>query len=343
MDYNGTHWTTIAELMGLIADGNAGTAVAISDDGKRVVYGAPGTNTGGYVAMYEENAVGSWDMVGNILGGFNGTTSFGSSLALSSDGHVVAIGDKYADLTETMTDVGTIRAFRETNHTWSQMGQVINGNEANDLLGWSVAISDDGLRVAASAIGAGGLRGEVRVFDIQDDAWVQVGQNLTGETDRETFGASIALGRNGTVIAIGATGYSKKRSSAGRVLAYSLDSTSQTWNVLGEPIDGDNSFDRFGSAVALSDEGDILVIGSPQNDAFGSNAGFAKVMQYGTTGWVQLGSKLGRSDSEGGLYGSTVAVSSDGSRFVAGAPELTYDGKLSKVGRVWVYERMEIE
>jgi hypothetical protein len=346
LGFNGTDWATNVELYGLEADSKAGTAVVISEDGKRVAFGAPGTSKeGGYVVVYQEESEGVWEMVGDILGGIalNGTSAFGTSLAFSSDGGILAVGDKYASIGEALPDVGTLRMYQLVSDAWVPLGQDLYGMGANELFGWSIALSDDGQRVAASALGADNLRGEVRIFDFVDDNWVQAAPSLSGELERENFGAAVALGNGGDVIAIGAIGYSNNGIGVGRVRTYKYDADAVVWRPMGEPIDGDAQFDRLGSAVALSAAGDTLAIGSPENDEFGTNAGFVKIMRYDGSSWVQVGSKLGRPDSEGGLFGSSIALSSDGKQLVGGAPELTYDGKLSKVGRAWVYERVDTD
>lgn len=346
MDFNGTGWATTFELHGHEVDGNAGTAVVISEDGKRVAFGAPGTADGGYVAMYQEESDGKWEMLGDILDGsaLVGTSAFGTSLALSSNGEILAVGDQYASFGETSTDVGTVRMYHNVDGTWAQLGQELHGRGANELFGWSIALSRDGRRLAASAVGSDRLRGEVRVFDFEnEDNWVQVGPSLFGEKVRETFGVSLALGNDGGIMAVGSNGYSEKGTSVGRVIAYNYDAVAKVWMPMGEPMNGDAQFDRFGSAVALSIAGDTLAIGSPENDTFGKNAGFVKIMRYDGSSWTQVGSKLGRLDSEGGLFGQSIALSSDGSHVVGGAPALTYDGKLSKVGRVWVYEQVDTD
>lgn len=344
LDYNGTDWTLVAELSGLEAGGNAGTTVAISQDGKRVAFGAPNTPSGGYVAIYQQELDGMWQLVGDLLGGLlNGTTAFGTSLSFSADGLVIAVGDKYADSRGSLNKTGAVRLYQQVDLSWKQLGQDIQGQAVDELFGWSVALSQDGKRVAASAVGADSLKGTVRIFDFQDDTWVQTGSSLSGDTDRETFGAALALGKNGGILAIGATGYSQKGSGVGRVRTYEYDDISRDWKLMSDPIDGDEQFDRFGSAVALSVGGDIMAIGSPENDDFGMNSGFIRILRYDGSKWIPVGSKLGRQDGKGGLFGSSIAMSTDGKKIVGGAPELTYDGKLSKVGRVWAYEREDTD
>ena len=344
MDYNGTDWTLVQDLSGFEADGRAGTAVAISQDGTRVAVGAPGTSQGGYAAIYDGSADGEWSLLGEILRGdnFTGAAAFGSTLALSAAGDTLVVGDIRSRVGDDLPDAGIVRVFGYDGAIWTQIGSDIPGTRADELFGWSVALSDDGKRVASSAIGTEGSKGEVRIFDLKDGGWHQVGATLIGETEGERFGFSISLGGSGDRIAVGAPGHSVKKGGtlrdSGRVRSFAYDADDNDWKLAGQPIDGENQSDQFGSAVAMSYDGSTLAIGSPQSSIFGSSAGFVKITKLDKNEWVPIGSILGRVDGDGGLFGSSVDISADGMRVVGGAPDFTYDGKLSKVGLAWAYQ-----
>ena len=344
MDYNGTDWTLVQDLSGFEADGRAGTAVAISQDGTRVAVGAPGTSGGGYTAIYSGSANGEWSLLGEILreDNFTGTKAFGSTLALSAAGDTVVVGDIQANVGDNVPDAGIVRVYGYDGTKWTQIGSDIPGTTAEELFGWSVALSDDGKRVAASAIGTGGSKGEVRIFDLKDGEWHQVGATLIGETEGERFGFSISLGESGNRIAVGAPGHSAKKGvilrDSGRVRSFAYDADDDEWKLVGQPIDGENQADQFGSAVAMSYDGSTVAIGSPQSSIFGATAGFVQIIKLDQDAWVPIGSILGRLDGDGGLFGSSVDISADGMRVVGGAPDFTYDGKLSKAGLAWAYQ-----
>ena len=64
--------------------------------------------------------------------------------------------------------------------------------------------------------------------------------------------------------------------STGRVHVYQW--MSKTWEPLGSTLDGAGGGDGFGFSLALSDDGTILAVGAPFNDAGGSNAGHVRVL-----------------------------------------------------------------
>ena len=50
-----------------------------------------------------------------------------------------------------------------------------------------------------------------------------------------------------------------------------------TWSQLGQDIDGENSSDKFGHSVSLSQDGSILAIGANGNDGNGINSGYVRM------------------------------------------------------------------
>jgi hypothetical protein len=319
------------------------TTLSLSQDGKRVAVGAPSWENSGYVAVYEELEWGNWTLVGNVLaGGDYAGESFGGSLGLSADGKILAVGDKLADGDDGVADVGKVRVFHELNSTWTKMGTDILGETGGDLFGWSLSVSGDGTRFAASALGADGFAGNLRAFDFDGESWVQIGQSLTGETERENFGTSVALSSDATTLAVGATGYSRQGMDVGvgRIRTFRLDNSEgeTRWIPLGEPIEGTNKFDAFGTSVALSSDGNVLAGGGPENDAFGENCGHVQVMKLDGDSWEPIGSVLGSTETAGGQFGFAVTLSADASRLASAAPFTNFDGFISDVGQVWVYD-----
>ena len=109
----------------------------------------------------------------------------GTSVSLSADGSVVAVGSPYADTT-TGIDSGQMRVFSWTGSVWSQLGSPIFGESVGDRSGWSTSMSADGTTVAIGAPynnGANGIgSGQVRVYKWSGSAWGAVGTvDIDGE------------------------------------------------------------------------------------------------------------------------------------------------------------------
>jgi hypothetical protein len=93
---------------------------------------------------------GSWEKLGEDIVG-DGDISIngaGQSLALSEDGNMLVMGffNAVCDLGQ---NCGRVRILSFKSGSWSQIGQDIFGRQPNVNLGLSVAITNDGLTVAA--------------------------------------------------------------------------------------------------------------------------------------------------------------------------------------------------
>ena len=120
----------------------------------------------GHVRIYE-NQSGTWVQIGQDIDGEATVDLSGSSVSLSSDGTIVAIGATGND--ENGSNSGHVRVFENQSGTWVQIGQDINGETAGDGSGSSVSLSSAGTIVAIGAYGNDGNidgSGQVRVYDL---------------------------------------------------------------------------------------------------------------------------------------------------------------------------------
>jgi hypothetical protein len=337
---NGTTWEELVEIPGLFPGAFSGTNIALSEDGSRVAIGAPFSNSDdrtGYVAVYE-GFDDTWTLVGDIISNNNNTgEEFGGSIGFSGDGLTVAIGGRYSD-SNGIEDAGVVRIFTEYNDTWVQLGDDMFGSTLGQQFGRAVTLSGDGNRVAVSSLGIDG--GNVQAFDFDGSSWVKVGSTLQGESAGEVFGASIAFSQDGSILATGATGYSRggEKPGVGIVRPFEFDAVSREWSPFGQPIEGENQLDSFGRSIALSSGGDIMAVGASDNQNFCDNCGHIQVFQKQEDIWNRIGSQLGTNETDGGQLGFSVAISSDGSQVVGGAPSSKYDGFRTNVGHVFVFE-----
>ncbi len=191
-----------------------------------------------------------------------------------------------------------------------------------------VAISGDGNRV--------GIIGETlaiaRIYDLVNGDWVQVGTDISF-TNGGTHHNSISLSPDGNRIALGG--------ATNTVQVYEL--MAGDWTQMGSNINGENTSDRFGTSVALSANGSILAVGAPHNNnANGAFAGHVRVFEWSENSWMQIGIDLDGvyADEE---FGTSVALSDDGTRLVAGAPYYTGRSTLDSMGVLRIFDYIESE
>ena len=337
--------TTAWEQLGLDIDGEAagdasGYSVSISDDGTRVAIGAYGNDgngtTAGHVRVYQWDGA-TWGQLGADIDGEEAGEQSGGSVSLSGDGTRVAIGAPLNDVGGTSTNAGHVRVYQWDGATWGQLGADIDGEEAGDKSGASVSLTDNGTRVAISAIdnNVGGTRndaGHVRVYQWDGATWGQLGADIDGEAADDQSGYFVSISGDGTRVGIGAPFNDDVGDKAGHVRVFGWSGTA--WDQLGLDIDGEAAEDYSGYSVSLSGDGTRVAIGAPYNDGGGDKAGHVRMFGWSGTAWDQVGADID-GESAGDYSGFSVSISTDGTRVSISAPD--NDGTGSQAGHVRVF------
>ena len=222
-------WTKIgSDIEGEAEEDLFGWSVSLSSDGSIVAIGAPHHYGNGYhsghVHLYQNNND-IWTQIGTDIEAETPNDKFGTSVSLSSDGSIVAIGAPHND--ENGNDSGHVRIFQNINEIWTQIGADIDGETAGDLSGWSVDLSSNGLIVAIGAIendGNGNKSGHVRIYQNINGNWTQRGTDIDGESENDESGYSVSLSSNGSIVAIGAPLNDGNGSFPGHVRLYMNES-----------------------------------------------------------------------------------------------------------------------
>ena len=271
---NGT-WTQLGgDIYGEASQDDSGSSVSLSSDGRRIAIGAQGNDGNGFlsghVRVYEWGN-NTWNQIGQDIDGETRYHYSGRSVSLSSDGTRVAIGAPGGF--NGFYSSGEVRIFELINNTWTQIGQVIDGEAPGDGSGGSVSLSSDGTRVAIGAPGNDGEdgllggttvgSGHVRVYELSNGTWTQIGDDIDGEALGDGSGSSVSLSSDGTRVAIGAPGNDGGGNDSGHVRVYEWDRG--TWTQLKLDIDGEAAEDSSG-VVSLSGDGTRVAIGAPLND-----------------------------------------------------------------------------
>jgi len=205
--------------------------------------------------------------------------------------------------------------------SWVQLGQDLVG-DVSDQNGISVSLSADGTIVAIGANSHDGNssssldnRGRTRIYQYSSNTWIQLGEDLSGDTGDHS-GGSVSLSADGTIVAIGAPYHDVgSDTNEGRTRIYQYSSS--TWIQLGQDLIGDDS-DYSGFSVSLSADGTIVAIGATDHDVSGNNnEGRTRIYQYSSNTWIQLGQDL--IEDDGDSSGISVSLSADGTIVAIGA------------------------
>ena len=304
-------------LNGTAAASRFGEAVAINLAGNVLAVGAPNTTTNtGRVIVYA-NSGGTWSQRGAIIEKLSETNAkAGSSVAISSDGNVVVIGSPNFGASSNR---GKVTTWRWNGTAWVEFGNAIESSIASTFFGKRVACNSAGTTIAFSSDLNGGT---VHAYELINDAWVQLGTPIIGLSATDANGTGIALNSVGDILAIGAPGNDSGGTNFGQTRVFKLN-TSKQWIAYGSPINGKSADDASGTRVALSADGNTLVIGSPDASSVGLvTNGRVSVYQYINSVWKLVAGDInGTSASE--KSGSALAITSDASKILIGAPNFT--------------------
>lgn len=298
-DWNVTSnsWTQIGiDIYAEASGDSAGMSLALSNDGSVLAIGAPysdgasagrTTENAGQVRIFAWSVGASmWTQLGTDIDGENYYDFAGTSVALSGDGAVVAIGAPYNDgsgakdvSTDTRTnwrgfDGGQVRVYKWTNNAWSKLGADIDGTTANGGFGETLALSEDATTLAVAAPGWGASDGEVKILSWTGINWVQTGQTIVRPSDQEYYDFPVAMSGDGSRVAVGMPAETLTNAT-GSVSVYKFAGT--TWEQDGDNILGDDVYEFAGSSISLSSDGSIVAIGIPLLDGQAENTGSVKV------------------------------------------------------------------
>jgi len=154
---------------------------------------------------------------------------------------------------------------------FTQLGQDIDGEAANNQSGISVSMNSAGDRVAIGAdmnAVSGVSVGHVRVYSWNGTSWVKLGQDIDGEAAFDQSGGSVSMNSAGDRVAIGAFANDGGGANSGHVRVYSWNGTS--WVKLGQDIDGEAAGDQSGGSVSINSVGNRVAIGAPFNGTTGA-------------------------------------------------------------------------
>jgi len=155
-------------------------------------------------------------------------------------------------------------------------------------------------------------------------SYEQLGDPLSGDAPEDYFGSSVSLSDDGTTLAIGAYGNDVKGSASGQVKLFKFNETTVNFKQHGPSFYGKAAYDNFGDSVALSSDGNTLVVGGSP---------YAQVLRCDedTSVYKQLGQVI---DNVAFTW-HVVALSDDGKMLAVGSHG--YDKNGYKSGQAKVY------
>ena len=163
-----------------VSAGDGSGYISFSNDGSIVAIGGPGNDTAdedaGHVRVFQ-NMSGVWTQIGSDINCISGRDYFGTSVSISGDGSVVAIGASGTNSTNS----GYVSVFENVSGVWTQVGNNLYGS-TDDCFGSYVSLSNNGSMITVSGgenlCNASWGDGYVRIYENISGTWTQIGNEI---------------------------------------------------------------------------------------------------------------------------------------------------------------------
>ena len=372
-----------------------GNGVALSNDGSTLAVGASFESSGavgihgdqsddsvygaGAVYVFTRNGE-TWAQQAYVKASNPGLTdNFGYAVALSEDGDTMVVSAYFEASAATgvnanqdddsIPQAGAVYVFTRDDETWSQQaylkasntGEAAVGDELGDgdQFGFAIALSEDGGRLAVSAIaedsGAAGMDGDqsdnsavsagaVYLFERDGDSWTQRSYlKPSNPSAGDLFGYSLAFTADGDTLVVGSfdedgsvssTSEEPNDEASGTGAAYVFEHEQGTWSQTAY-LKASNAErnDSYGVTVAISDDGSTLAITSLDEDSMttginstaaddyesDTSTGAVYVLVNDGSGWTEQAYIKASNTGVNDWFGSRIALSGDGDTLVGSA------------------------
>lgn len=253
---------------------------------KVVAMGSPRGKEGDGTVMTFKHDGTVWKQFGDVVKGSSGGDEAGYSLSLSDTGSTMAIGCPKSRKSKGKVEV---YVMNDTGN-WVLSGQPLVGDAEDDMDGSSVAMSQDGSIVVIGGRGHNELNsttnelkssvGHCRIYQFSPEKW-DVLYSIVGKDADERLGSSVAVSRDGNVVACGGVSGVIDGGASGVVRVWNRSTMKESTIWPREVFSGEATGSSFGQSVALTSDGANLVVGAPD---WGNNGGGGG----GFTGDIQI-------------------------------------------------------
>ena len=304
---NSSDWLlTLDTLIGNISEG-----IAMNAAGTAIVTESSADDTSSDISLWEKISISGWTNSNFLLPDeFENPMHF----VMSADGTKIAVNCNQRQ-TDSTTSQNVIIVLTFSNNQLIQIGNTISlvDSVSNGFYEYKISADGNNLIIGpswspASVPDAGSPIIPVKVYQLRDGLWKQVGNSLYPETQFEKFGSMVGISSNGQKIAISSpTKDTINGVSTGRVGVYELQEN--TWELIGDYINGHSPADSMGHSFKINSFGNRIAIGAAIHSSY---AGHIRVFDYTDGFWNQVGDAInGAPGSDDGI-GTRFTMSSDG-------------------------------
>jgi len=296
-----------------------GRSVAISADGNTAIAGGDSDNGGTGAAWVFTRSNGAWSQQQKLTT-TDTVSQFGLSVGLSGDGNTAIVGSN--------SQANAVWLFTRSNGVWGAPQKLSpTGGVHFPQIGYSVALSQDGYTALIGGPGDADGVGAVWVFMRANGVWTQQGNKLVGSGATAAGqpgqiqagqGYSVALSADGNTAVEGGPGDGAGGSGIGAAWVFTRGNG--VWTQQGNKLIGNTkNGNQQGSAVAISGDGNTVLLGGPQG-VLGLTGGVWVFARSNGAWSQQAGPLAGPTSSKFSGEGTSVALNADGNVAVIGGP-----------------------
>ena len=289
------------DINGEAAEDLSGASVSMPDEKTLAIgamYNDGNGDDAGHVRVYSW-VNDSWIQKGKDIDGEAAGDESGIEIKMP-DSNTIAIGAPFND--GNGTNAGHVRIFKWNGTSWLQKGLDIEGEEAVDKSGWSLAMPDSNTVAIGAPLnnGNGKTAGHVRVFTWNGMTWQQKGLDIEGEAAGDWSGNSVSM-PNANTLAVSAFENNGGGKNSGHVRVFSWDGNK--WIQKGLDIDGENAQDKSGSSISMPNK-NTVAIAAPNNN---ENSGHVRIFSWVGNTWMQKGMDI-EGEAKGDQSGWSVSM-----------------------------------
>jgi hypothetical protein len=255
---------------------------------------------------------------------------FGGAVAISDDANTAIIGAGNDD-NPNGRNAGSAYVFDNSGGSWTQQSKLTaNNGDSYEAFGVSVAVSSDG---STALISAEGRSESAYIFENTDGNWSQSAKLFPNDQSSGTgFGTSVTISDNGSIVLIGAP--SDDNSNGDRAgSTYVFENTGNSWSQQAKlTVNAGDSYELFGSSVAVSGDSSTTLIGAPQtrpasgDENYVQNASSVYVFENTDGSWGQQAELTADDGGEENEFGACVAIGGNTALVGAHYTDNDYEG-----------------
>jgi hypothetical protein len=303
----------IIQSAGVTNDGKMVSPLETEDNGSLV----RGDDSG----ALHPNVVDAWVQQAKLAAS-DGTAGdyFGRSVSLTTDGNMALVGANGAN-----SSTGAAYVYARSGSSWTEQARLTASDGAiYEYFGYSVALNGDGSTVIVGAYG----KNAAYVFVRSGSTWLQQAKLSSMPEEPEFMGNAVALSADGNTALVAAFA---KNSNRGSVYVYTRSGT--TWSLQRElTAPSAAALDYFGISLALSDSGDMALIGAHGRN---TNRGAAFVFTRSGAVWAQQAELTASDGGAWQFFGKSAALNSDGTVALVGAYGNNSAYLFTRSGIIW--------